>query len=79
MPIAKLQIAVTTIFRHMHCQSRDQSMKQFIDHLGDIDKSCQALIDVLYCQTEGNDIDKMGMLEFSRAEDCWQYGSRQFR
>ena len=54
-------------------------MKQFVEQLGNVDKSCQKLIEAYYCQTEGNDLDRIGMFEFSRAEDVWKYGSSDYR
>lgn len=57
----------------------DLSMRDFLDKMEDVNDDCKQLIDALYCQTEGNDLDRIGMLEFSRAEDVWAYGGRNFR
>lgn len=54
-------------------------MHEFIENLNGLDSACKELLDIFYCQTEGNDINRIGMLEFSRAEDSWIYGSKNFR
>jgi len=64
---------------HRAENQKDLSVKQFVEQLGNVDKSCQKLIEAYYCQTEGNDLDRIGMLEFSRAEDVWKYGSSDYR
>ena len=62
-----------------YSRRNDRTMDEFVAELQDINDECKAFLDSYYCQSEGNDISRIGMLEFSRVDDSWNYGERNFR
>eukprot|EP00794_Sanderia_malayensis_P020098 gene20098-22068_t len=66
--------AETELRRH------DCSLADFLSQHGVYTNNKVALLsDAYYCQSEGNDINRIGMLEFSRADEAWQCGTYLFR